>query len=232
VGGDPGKSPLCGPRSAPAPIKPQRLIVVQSQGWSRIDDVIKSAFEQIIEQVRGKQVQIVCREDERAVEALEQAIADAESICGSITAWENHFGYRYLLQDNPDGVSERMQHTIARAEAMSVADYQDCLRRRAVAQLCFAQTRQVGDAVLMLASPGAAPIWSGDKAGEPMVPRPTGDAVFNCPSSMLFAPAVTVPLMAIGGLPAGVQVVGLPQHDAMTTAIANWMLREMSPVAV
>jgi len=230
VGGDPGRPPLCGPRNAPAPVKPQRLIVVQSQGWARIDEKTKSAFEQIIEQVRGKQVQIVRREDERAVEALEQAVEDAESICGSITAWENHFGYRYLLQDNPDGVSERMKRTIARAEAMSVADYQDCLRQRAIAQLRFAQTRQVGDAVLMLASPGAAPIWSGDKAGEPAVPRPTGDAVFNCPSSMLFAPAVTVPLMAIGGLPAGVQVVGLPQHDATITAIASWMLREMAPV--
>ena len=84
----------------------------------------------------------------------------------------------------------------------------------------------------MLASPGAAPVWSADKVGEPMLPRPTGDAVFNYPSSMLFAPVVTVPLMAIGGLPAGVQIVGLPQQDATITAIAHWMLRELSPVIV
>ena len=72
-------SPLCGPRSSPAPVKPQRLIIVQSQGWSRIDEKSKSAFEQIIEQARGKQIQIVRREDERAVEALEQAI-DGEHV--------------------------------------------------------------------------------------------------------------------------------------------------------
>jgi Asp-tRNA(Asn)/Glu-tRNA(Gln) amidotransferase A subunit family amidase len=177
-------------------------------------------------------VQIVRRADDRTVEAFEQAIADAEELCSAITSWENHFSYRYLLQDDPHGVSQRMQATLARAEAMTVADYQDRLREREQAQLRFAQTRQAGDAMLMLSSAGAAPPWSGDKDGEPLVARPTGDAVFNCPSSMLFASAVTVPLMAIDGLPAGVQLVAWPGEDAAVTAFAQWMLQAVSPVSV
>jgi Asp-tRNA(Asn)/Glu-tRNA(Gln) amidotransferase A subunit family amidase len=39
--------------------------------------------------------------------------------------------------------------------------------------------------------------------------------VFNAPSSMLFAPAVTVPLMAVG-----VQVMGQHQQDARVTPLA------------
>jgi Asp-tRNA(Asn)/Glu-tRNA(Gln) amidotransferase A subunit family amidase len=232
VGGDPGKAALCGPRTAPQARQPERLIVIESQGWSRIDDQTRGAFEQVVERVGGQQVQIVRRADDRTVEAFEQAIADAEELCSAITSWENHFSYRYLLQDDPHGVSQRMQATLARAEAMTVADYQDRLREREQAQLRFAQTRQAGDAMLMLSSAGAAPPWSGDKDGEPLVARPTGDAVFNCPSSMLFASAVTVPLMAIDGLPAGVQLVAWPGEDAAVTAFAQWMLQAVSPVSV
>jgi len=88
----------------------------------------------------------------------------------------------------------------------------------------------VGDAVVMLSSPGVAPPWPGDVPGEPLAPRPTGDAVFNYPSSLLFAPAVTVPLMAIGGLPFGVQVMGQPQQDAWVTSIARWLAENVAPV--
>lgn len=231
VGGDPGMQALSGPPQAPAAAKPERLIILESQGWSRIDGATRSAFENIVEQLRGQQIEVIRRDDQRIVEDLEQSIADAEAICGSITAWENHFSYRYIAQDNPEGISQRMHNTIARAEAMSVADYQDCLRQRENARMRFAHSQGVGDAILMLASPGAAPAWSGDKQGEPMLPRPTGDAVFNCPSSMLGAPAVTVPVMSLGGLPAGVQVVGSPQRDAQVSAIARWMLNTVAPVA-
>jgi Asp-tRNA(Asn)/Glu-tRNA(Gln) amidotransferase A subunit family amidase len=44
--------------------------------------------------------------------------------------------------------------------------------------------------------------------------------VFNAPSSMLFAPAVTVPLMAFEGMPVGVQVMGQHQQDARVTPLA------------
>jgi hypothetical protein len=36
-----------------------------------------------------------------------------------------------------------------------------------------------------------------DAPGQPLATRPTGDFVFNAPSSMLFAPVVTVPLLSV-----------------------------------
>jgi Asp-tRNA(Asn)/Glu-tRNA(Gln) amidotransferase A subunit family amidase len=47
---------------------------------------------------------------------------------------------------------------------------------------------------------------------------------------MLFAPAVTVPLLAVGGLPVGVQVMGQPHEDARVTALARWLLGSVTPV--
>nr|WP_284467008.1 amidase family protein [Actinomadura madurae] len=87
------------------------------------------------------------------------------------------------------------------------------------------------DVLLSLASPGPAPLWSGDVPGEPLAPWPTGDAVFNTPSSLVGATVVTVPLLTVGGLPVGVQVMGQPGTDARATAIARWLAETTRPVA-
>ena len=78
----------------------------------------------------------------------------------------------------------------------------------------------LADAVITLSCQGPAPLWSGDEPGKPLAPRPTGDPVFNFPSSMLFAPAVTVPLMGVGGMPVGVQLMGRQHEDIRITAMA------------
>jgi Asp-tRNA(Asn)/Glu-tRNA(Gln) amidotransferase A subunit family amidase len=49
---------------------------------------------------------------------------------------------------------------------------------------------------------------------------------------MLFAPSVTIPLMSVGGMPVGPQVMGQPSNDARVTAIARWLLGATAPVVV
>ena len=115
---------------------------------------------------------------------------------------------------------------------MTPADYQVALARREEAQARFARIAPLADAVIALACPGPAPAWQGDLPGQPLVPRPTGDFVFNAPSSMLFAPAVTMPLLAVGGLPVGVQVMGQMHQDARMAGYARWLLGGIDPVAV
>jgi Asp-tRNA(Asn)/Glu-tRNA(Gln) amidotransferase A subunit family amidase len=66
--------------------------------------------------------------------------------------------------------------------------------------------------------------------GALLAPHPTGNAVFNYPSSMLFAPAVTVPLLSVSGMPVGVQLMGQQHEDARITALACWLLGTVPPV--
>jgi Asp-tRNA(Asn)/Glu-tRNA(Gln) amidotransferase A subunit family amidase len=63
-------------------------------------------------------------------------------------------------------------------------------------------------------------------------PRPTGDPVFNYPSSMLLAPAVTLPMVGVGGMPVGVQLMGQQPEDARVTAIVRWLLASVPPIVV
>ena len=123
----------------------------------------------------------------------------------------------------PDGLSERAKATLLKAEAMTPDDYRTSLLARQAAQLAHAAVAPLADAAITLSCPGPAPLWSGDVPGQPLAPRPTGDFVFNAPSSMLFAPVVTVPLMSVGGMPVGVQLMGQQHEDARMTGIARWM---------
>jgi Asp-tRNA(Asn)/Glu-tRNA(Gln) amidotransferase A subunit family amidase len=232
VGGDRGHAGLMGPASPPLPLRPERLVLVETAGWRSLDDASRTAFEAVVESLRALGVAVLRRGDHPLIEAFETAVADASAIGGAITAWENRWGQRALVDAHPDGVSERAKAALASAEAMTVADYQGRLAEREAAQLRHAALAPMADAAIGLASPGPAPVWSGDAPGRPLAARPTGNFVFNAPSSMLFAPAVTVPLMAVDGLPVGVQVMGQRGEDARATAIARWLLGAVKPVVV
>ena len=231
AGGDRGSAGLMGPPSPPLPVRPERLIVVETAGWRSLDDASRAAFEAVVEALRGAGVPVLRRGGHPLIEAFEAAIADASAAGSAITAWENRWNQRALVDAHPDGVSARAKAVLATAEAMTVADYQARLAEREAAQLRHAALAPMADAAISLASPGPAPVWGGDVPGQAPVARPTGDFVFNAPSSMLFAPAVTVPLMAVGGSPVGLQVMGQRGEDARITAIARWLLGALKPIA-
>ena len=230
AGGDRGCPGLFGPPTPPAAAKPERLIVLETEGWAELDSASRSAFETLLEHVAKAGVELLRRRDHPWIEALEQAIGNGRALCGAITSWENRWYQRNLIDEHPDGVSERAKATVAKAEAMSVDDYRAALLERAAAQQRHAAVGPLADAAITLACPGPAPLWSGDKPGQPLAPRPTGDFVFNAPSSMLFAPAVTVPMMSVGGMPVGVQLMGQQHEDARMTAMARWIVDTIAPV--
>ncbi len=230
AGGDRGCLGLIGPETVPEAVKPGRLIVLETEGWPDLDATSKAAFETLLEQLRAAGVGLLRRGDHGFIESLERSVANGRSVCGSITAWENRWYQRPLVDANPGKVSERAQNALRRAEAMSPDDYRAALLARDSAQLVHKATAPLADAVITLACPGPATPWGGDVPGQPLHPRPTGDFVFNAPSSMLFAPAVTMPMMAVGGMPVGVQVMGQQNEDARMTAIARWISGNIAPV--
>ncbi len=232
TGGDPGRAGLIGPDNAPAPVKPERLIILETEGWGRVDAASHEAFAELRNHFEAAGIFISGRCSNSDVDALETSIANATHVCGMITAWENRWALRNLINRHPNGVSQRTQDTVAKAEAMTPDDYRGLLRRREHARLCHANLRSHAEAVITFACPGPAPLWPGDQQGKPLTPQPTGDPVFNYPSSMLGAPVVTIPMMATSGLPVGLQVMGQPNEDARVAAIARWVHESLPPAVV
>ncbi len=232
VGGDRGCLPLSGPNVTPQAIKPQRLIVLETEGWERLDEKSKQAFAALQNQLVSHGIELLSRDNDTEVDRIERDIANATAICAGITGWENRWYQRNIVEEKGGGLSARAMATLEKAEAMTPMDYRAHLLERQQAQTTHAQFGRKADAMLTLSCPGPAPLWSGDKEGQPLAARPTGDAVFNYPSSMLFAPVVNVPLMAVDGLPVGVQLIGQQHEDARMTSLAHWMLNSLEPVVV
>jgi Asp-tRNA(Asn)/Glu-tRNA(Gln) amidotransferase A subunit family amidase len=175
-------------------------------------------------------VTVLRRGDDRMLDAFEESLIGVQAMTSAITGWENHWLFRNLVAQDPEGISGRSRAVLAMAERMTPEDYRLRLLQREELRARHAALAPRVDALIAPASPGPAPIWAGDVPGQPPVARPTGDAVFNTPSSGLGAPAVTVPLCAVQGMPMGVQVMVQPQMDAAATAIGRWMLETLEPV--
>jgi len=229
-GGDRGAMGLMGPDTLPAAIKPNRLIVLETEGWAEADPATKAAFAELLRRLEAAGVTLVRRADHAFVEALEKAIANGRAVCNGITSWENRWYQRGMLDAAPDGFSERAKAALLKAEAMTVDQYRANLLLRQQAQLAHAAAAPLADAAITLSCPGPAPVWQGDVPGQPLAARPTGDFVFNAPSSMLFAPVVTVPLMSVGGLPVGLQLMGQQHEDARMTGLARWFRETLKGV--
>ena len=105
---------------------------------------------------------------------------------------------------------------------LSLDDYRLRLLQREEAKNRHATIAPLADALISLGSPGPAPHGLGS----------TGDSVFNSPTSVLGAPAVTVPMMAIEGMPVGIQIVEQRHADARTAGIARWLFEAVQPVSV
>jgi Asp-tRNA(Asn)/Glu-tRNA(Gln) amidotransferase A subunit family amidase len=230
AGGDRGFPGVRGPTATPNPAKPSRLFVLETHGWEGLDTSSKNAFLSLVDNLASDGIEILTRSDSPLLETLEQAIADAGPICAGITGWENRWGTRNLVDTNPDGVSERAKRILASSESMTVADYQTLLVRRAQAQAAHRAVAGTFDAMLTLSCPGPAPLWAGDVEGQPQAPRPTGDAVFNYPTSMLFAPCISLPMLGVKGMPVGIQLVGQREEDARICGLGRWVLSNINPV--
>ena len=226
-----------GPATTPAPRKPERLIVLE--GWDELDESSKEGFDP---RSVAQGVELLRRRDNPLVESL----APSAKVCNAITGWENRWATRNLvdqLKPTQGGINRgdprrgRRPCLPGRRRCRWTTIGRRCSRRegaQAGATRRWPDPPMRASSRLRRSSPVRAPRTSGSaiEPGTPLAPRPTGDPVFNFPSSMLFAPAVSMPLLSVGAMPVGVQVFGQPQQDAAMTAIARWLLGAVAPVVV
>jgi Asp-tRNA(Asn)/Glu-tRNA(Gln) amidotransferase A subunit family amidase len=221
-GGDPGHLGLFGgaePRSA---TKPHRLILIEAEGWADVDDETRSAFRALLAAIRGQGVEVIGRADHPLVEALEQAIGDSLALCRDICAYELRWTLKNLVEQHGGGLSDSMMARFELAQTMGLDDYRLALQRRDEARRALSVVAAVADGMISLSSVGPAPEMT--NAGmDSGVSHTTGLPAFNAWTSLTGAPAITLPLLAVRGLPVGVQLIGQHHGDHQLTGIARWL---------
>jgi Asp-tRNA(Asn)/Glu-tRNA(Gln) amidotransferase A subunit family amidase len=214
AGGDPGFPGLYGPPTCPAPAKPRRLAVLETDGWAVATSAARQAFEEASAKLRSAGVALVTRHDNEKIAAIEDAIRGARELCANIIAWESRWPLNTYRARGAGKLSQAILELGARAEALTLDDYRRDIgerdRRRAIYQSLAGEL----DACLTLAAPGAAPVGLGS----------TGDPAFVIPGSMLGVPAISLPVLQDGGLPLGLQLLGFTNADAALFSTAASVL--------
>jgi Asp-tRNA(Asn)/Glu-tRNA(Gln) amidotransferase A subunit family amidase len=222
AGGDPGQPGLFGAPELSPSLRPARLIVMETAGWAKLDAKTRAGFEQALGALRDLGVAVFRRNDDPLIEAFEQGIAEAAAITTDICDWENRWSFENLVEQYPGKYSDTLYRRLEAGRKLILDDYRLRLLQRDEARHRLAAIAPLADALICVASPGPAPLGLAS----------TGDSIFNTPTSILGAPAVTVPIMAIEGMPVGIQIVGQRHSDARVAGIARWVLETVKPVTV
>lgn len=107
------------------------------------------------------------------------------------------------------------------------------LKQREEARSHFSSFSGLSDAVITLSSLGPAPAWKNeDGEARSHTPTPTGDSSFNVQASALGATAVTMPMLCVGGMPLGIQLLGQADNDAKLCAFSSRASQTLKPVVI
>ncbi len=213
VGGDPGQPGLFGHPELERAVKPRRLARLETRAWPDTEDETREIFEKFLSDIGGKGVEIVSREDDDRVDALEKALLTIPEFMFDIFAYEMRWPTWAYRDMEGDLLSEAVLERLERGERLSPEDYRDRLAMRDALRRTFAALEGAFDGYLTLSAKGPPPVG-----------MPVGDPVYGDVSSCLGAPAWNLPLLADRGLPMGIQLLGHPQEDYDLALRGRWFV--------
>ena len=180
-----------------------RLAFVKSHAWPDGDFEMRSAVEAFAKRATP------------GVEIVEVALPAAFDCAGGLQrAVQFHDiaeSYGPIVDANPQRVSAKLREIVAIGRSVSEAEYRDALGRRDALYAALLDTIAGFDAILTPAAQGVAPLGL----------ESTGSPMFNFLWTYLGVPAISLPLLDVGGLPLGVQLVGRRDEDANLIAVAT-----------
>lgn len=184
-----------------------RFAFVKSPAWSQADAGARSAIEAFARgfRARAEVVETPLPADFEGSLRLQQIVQFADIAKN----------YGPIADANPDKVSIKLKEIIAEGRTFSSADY---AAARAEREPLYDSLRPIlvnYDAILTLAAPG--PALLGLEA--------TGSPMFNALWTYLGTPCISLPLLAVDGLPLGVQLAGARGGDASLLKVANWLMQ-------
>ncbi len=194
-----------GPSATPS------LAFFRSPAWEKAEPAAKAAIEQFAKAL-----------GDRVVDVEMPAFDGIVQHHSNIMEAEKASYYGPLLKASPDGISPSLAERIRYGETVLGRAYIDGLRARDRAYAAVEDLLSRHSAILTLSSPGPAPKGL----------HSTGNAIFNGMWTLLGVPCITLPLMTVGGLPCGVQLIGLRRDEARLLRIARWVEQHAKRITV
>jgi Asp-tRNA(Asn)/Glu-tRNA(Gln) amidotransferase A subunit family amidase len=194
----------------PVPQKPRRIGFLETAGWAAATAPARAAMADALARLEQGGITVLTRRSHRGLDAVEAAIAPARALSMRINAWESRWPLNTYRERDASRLSRAMLDRLAEAEAMSLEDYRAVLAQRDAVRAGYAGLAAECEVCVSLAAPGAAPVGL----------QSTGDPSCTVHASLLGIPAISLPVLADGGLPLGLQVTGFADRDADAFAAA------------
>ncbi|NLS06878.1 amidase [Rhizobium sp. P32RR-XVIII] len=212
-GGDAGYQGLSGPMALPKMQRPARLALVRTAGWPSAPQEAIDAFSRACDRLALVGLDIADAESDPQLAELESAIEHAQELSRRINAWESRWPLNTYRDRDFAKLSPVMEARLEQAEAMFQEDYGRALAERDAARRVHALVAGHYDAAITLSAPDVAPLGLAS----------TGDATFAVPASLLGVPALSLPLLRMGKLPLGLQIIGFAGADENLFSLAAWL---------
>ncbi len=192
--------------SAALPRAP-RFAFIKSPAWENADANARQAYEGFASTFAAEVVETPLAADFDGSLRLQQIVQFADIAKN----------YGPIADANPDLVSAKLKEIIAEGRTFSAADY--AAARAEMDALYDALQPVFGnyDAILTPAAQGVA-LQGLASTGSPM---------FNALWTYLGMPCISLPLIEIGGLPLGVQLVGARGRDGNLLSVAKWTMGQV-----
>ena len=187
------------------PFKKPELALCRSPNWPQMSAQGAAAFEAAAQRLAEKGARLV---------HLELDFQELDAAASTILVYEMARALAYEITNHRARVSPMLLERVDSGANMPYAQYAKAM---AYAADCRSRLRDLAgeaDAILTPSATGEAPLGLGS----------TGNTAMNRLWTLLHGPCVTVPAgNGPGGLPLGVQLVGIPGSDLKTLAVARWV---------
>lgn len=186
---------------------PPRIGVVDPQPWAQADDDMQGALDTAIARA-GRAGAAVSRV------SLPPVFREAFAAHQTIQDFEATRALAAEVDTAPELISPILMKTLEEGALIEPAAYDAALEVARQARHAFAEVITQVDVLMMPSAPGAAPAGLAS----------TGSSVFNRLWTLMGGPSVNVPgLATAGGLPLGIQLIGLHGRDRATLLAARWL---------
>ncbi|MBU2872558.1 amidase [Marinobacter salexigens] len=214
AGGDPGHPGLYGIDEPMMSTKPKALARIETAGWQKCSPEVRELFERLVKRIEEKGVNITDRFCDINVESFESSVEPALDITNDICGYEFRWPLSSYQRRGPNAISSNIAQRLERWKSIENETYRNLLQQREKIRSQHERLKDSVTALITLSATGAAP-----KGLEY-----TGDPIFAVTSSILGAPAISLPLLEVDGMPLGIQIIGYKHRDAELFGIARWIM--------
>lgn len=196
-----------------------RVAVLRTDGFDDLDSPSLEAFERVLTKLRDLNVTPVEPSDNRALADLTDRLSEVPSKSLEMVSYDMRWPYSAYVAEHSDKLGQRIPGLVAKAQEMTREHYRDLLTFREDLRRRVAALSDEFDAFVLPSSSGPAPEGF----------EYTGARTLLSYSSFLGLPAFSLPVMHVGGLPFGLQMVGFSGADYRLARHAQWALAQLRP---